>query len=232
MCVSKESDAINCIDDARLPECITELFYRLNLRNSSGLKYSLEEGGATKSRIIRTNVDGETKRSANIWEEGPVYYYSATAYAYLVSSSSWPLEFLLSDHVSPSTMDLPREQLVEKQLSAERACRRAGIGGLRERSSIKIAVRCSWPCLLQSSPRLFLPTFLPSFLPSFLPPLCAAAVVGIDPIKYDPRPGSATTSRVTLFRVFLPSLSPHIVHADRATITIPFRKFANDKYPR
>lgn len=203
MCVSKESDAINCIDDARLPECIAELFYRLNLRNSSGLEYSLEEGGATKSWIIRTNVDGETKRSANIWEEGPVYYYSATAYAYLVSSSSWPLEFLLSDHVSPSTMDLPREQLVEKQLSAERACRRAGIGGLRERSSIKIAVRCSWPCLLQSSPRLFLPTFLPSFLP----PLCAAAVVGIDPIKYDPQPGSATTSRVLYFISRLPPLS-------------------------
>lgn len=73
--------------------------------------------GATKSRIIRRT---ETKRSANIWEEGPVYYYSATAYAYLVSPS---VSSSSSSRIPPPRCRLPPRRAFLESSSWKSNCR-------------------------------------------------------------------------------------------------------------
>lgn len=155
------------------------------------------------------NINIRRQRGAKNWQlEGPVYYYLATAHAYLVLSSrssrlrrsvarslASDSAFLRSILYSSASVarcsiflvhDRPSSNTTRGKATVGRACG-ANIGGLRERSSIKIAVWCSWRTSYSPFTRS---SFLPSspFLPlsSFLS-RGRRRFEQTDPIEYDLR---------------------------------------------
>lgn len=149
------------------------------------------------------NINTRKQRGAKNWQlEGPVYYYLATAHAYLVLSSrssrlrrsvarslASDSAFLRSFLYSSASVarcsiflvhDRPSSNTTRGKATVGQACG-ANIGGLRERSSIKIAVWCSWRTSYSPFPRLllFLSSF-PSFPPVFFLPLARPSSLRAD----------------------------------------------------
>lgn len=156
------------------------------------------------------NINTRRQRGAKNWQlEGPVYYYLATAHAYLILSSrssrlrrsvarslASDSAFLRSILYSSASVarcsiffvhDRTSSNTTRGKATVGRACG-ANIGGLRERSSIKIAGVCGVPPIV-----LFL-ACCSSFHPS--PPFLLLSLFlsrgrrrfeQTDPIEYDLR---------------------------------------------